>query len=260
MSSRRGVRRGGGYDGGVRVLGMRWVGLAAFAAGAVALGGCGSVTEDPASCERRAEEYEKSWFIGELSTPDDDPWFETTIEIVGVDGPVQPVLAATSRTFPTLFELAVTLLIARDRSDSDGPDAVPVGVVKTAFFVSHHREPCGEERPPPVCGFEDINDDCYWYALPWFGSDLSFNAVESPPRFDHAAESSHASDVKYTPVLLPPELRQIEHDANRLSTIVQTKVEWSTPEACVYDFPTLAPGEACPAVVLTQRIRFERRP
>lgn len=224
---------------------MRW---GSFGVGLFALIGCGSVTEDPESCELRPGELEKSWFVGEdLVSAGDDPTFRLTMTAVSAKSAATPAFVGETAGFDVRFEIAADHLFARALNDGD---------MRAVWAIQSHHSPCAEQVYCSVPGGGACYaDDRPWHERSRFKADLSVMLIEHHHRFD-AASTIDPEAATYTPVAhLDPTQPILAGES--LSVTNQQWIEWNSP-ACVVDFPELADGEACPVVELSVRYDFVR--
>lgn len=215
--------------------------------------GCGAeVAADSDPCEIDARVLEKRWFVGELDTEADDPYFSITDTVIGigVEGPTPSAFVDATVTHEARFLVTDDLLVAR------ADDGSKVSVFQ---IVSHREDACVRQHMEEL-GSEPQGPP--WQERPWFRVDWSRDLGEAT-RFDDAAAAGHLDAAIYEPIAHYPDGGvSVDLDDGHVSVIHKSWVSWRALEdgtpGCAFDLPSLPPGAQCPNLILTMRADIRR--
>jgi hypothetical protein len=155
----------------------------------------------------------KSFFVGKIASPDDDPEFYMHVTVVDVDyGAGADGLFTNSDAQPTMrvrWEITEDLLIARltyervEDSDGKGVRRTADGQAVAAYSIEKHfdikrdyNEDTGEDLNIVI----ENDEDRPWYAREYFRVDWSRNLVTSAYELDTAAQLGIYYGVTWEPI------------------------------------------------------------
>ncbi|MCC6897810.1 MAG: hypothetical protein IT377_02485, partial [Polyangiaceae bacterium] len=161
----------------------------------------------------QANALAKSFFVGEVASPDDDPEFYMRVTVVDVDsGAGSDGLFTNSDAQPTMrvrWEITENLLIARltyeriDGTDGKGVRRTPDGQAVAAYAIESHfdikrsyNEATGEELNVVV----ENDTDRPWYARAHFRVDWSKNLITSAYELDTLSQLGIYYGVEVEPI------------------------------------------------------------
>ena len=191
--------------------------LARRVSAAVAILGCSALVgcaEEREPINRvQANALAKSFFVGKIASPEDDPEFYMRVSVVDVDsGAGSDGLFTNSDAQPTMrvrWEITEDLLIARltyeriENTDGKGVRRTADGQAVAAYTIDSHfdvkrsyNESTGEELNVVV----ENDEDRPWYAREYFRVDWSKNLITSAYELDTLSQLGIYYGVQVEPI------------------------------------------------------------
>ena len=177
----------------------------------VGVGGCAE-ERDPIN-RVQPNALAKSFFVNEITTPDDDPEFYMRVTVVDVAaGANSDGLFTASDAQPTMrirWEIAEDLLIARltyeliDNTDGKGVRRTPDGQIVAAYAIQSHFDITHEYNPATGEEYNVLIENDYdrpWYERQYFRVDWSRNLVTTAYELDTMAQLGIYYGVEWEPI------------------------------------------------------------
>ncbi|MBK7583008.1 MAG: zinc-dependent metalloprotease [Myxococcales bacterium] len=188
----------------------RWLGALSML-GFSLLAGC---AEERAPINRvQADALAKSFFVGEVGDPKDDPEFYMRVTVVDVDsGAGSDGLFTNSDAQPTMrvrWEITEDLLIARltyeriENTDGKGVRRTPDGQAVAAYTIDSHfdiKRSYNENTGEELNVVEENDQDRPWYKRAYFRVDWSKNLITSAYELDTLSQLGIYYGVQIEPI------------------------------------------------------------